>query len=698
MQRDRVRPDPVSCQSCRSKKLKCNRVQPCSNCTARGITCNFLVPPQVQTDTTSTFHSNAEILARIERLESIVLKQSGSAGTPSKYTPDDTRQQLLYPSSGSVVVSNIHQKRDQDSQLLENVGTREDSLLHRLSNGLGFRTISMHEILHPASVFNGDRSKDTIVTFPVYKIATLLYQSYESNVNHLCHILHTPTVRSLIRTSYIRINQNESVLPGQAALLLSIFALAAYFYKPLHNSEVATTKQDAIHLSKILSRSALDVLDYSRRNTSGTLEDVQAYIFMSFVAYHLDGFSARGRILTTTAISIARELRLHRLDADTESPTAENQTSVRFLIDREVKRRVFWHITSTDWLFSTISGPQEGTYFIHPNHINVRLPKDCTDDELVLAEENEPTIEPRPTSMTFFLERLRLAHLCREMTDIVPLETSKLLQMPYEQIIALDQKLQDFISSLPFFFKLDAESRRRSKPLETMYPKISVARYCITTEALSRRCKLHQRFLHRQSVDPRYAYSRRACLESARAVVQVYEDLRECDSQSTVPELMGMALHFTHLALVVMVMDLCFNRDEADEGAIKGEVKAALEMFEDRRNVSPLLGRFLGSLSEVLVKHEVQLTDSSTLAINSSDNVVGFTPHESMVDVFNNPSNFGDVQMQFTQQLGLDMGDSGVVALDTSFDEFWQTAMQGETNPDSLTWDNLFSALDSRPL
>lgn len=47
------------------------------------------------------------------------------------------------------------------------------------------------------------------------------------------------------------------------------------------------------------------------------------------------------------------------------------------------------------------------------------------------------------------------------------------------------------------------------------------------------------------------------------------------------PELMGMVVHYTHLALVVMVMDLCFNRDEADEVQIKGEVKRALQMFED---------------------------------------------------------------------------------------------------------------------
>lgn len=225
-----------------------------------------------------------------------------------------------------------------------------------MSNGLTFRISSTREIFetqsslqHSNPVSDDDRKTDTIVAFPVYRVAALLFESYDSNVDQLCHILHKPTVRSLIKIIYIRINQSEPVLPGQAALLLSIFAIAAYFYQPVGDSEVATTKQAAIHLSKRLSRGALDVLDYSRRNTSGTLEDVQASILMSFVTYHLDGFSARGRLLSTTAASLARELRLHRLDAEDESTATGSEISVRILIDRETKRRVFWQIASTDW-------------------------------------------------------------------------------------------------------------------------------------------------------------------------------------------------------------------------------------------------------------------------------------------------------------------------------------------------------------
>ena len=291
--------------------------------------------------------------------------------------------------------------------------------------------------------------------------------------------------------------------------------------------------------------------------------------------------------------------------------------------------------------------------------------------------------------MTFFLTKVKLAHLCREWTDTVPLDTSKLMQISYEHIIALDEKLKDFFSDLPFFFKVDAGSRRQSRPLETVYPKISIMRYCITAAAHSRRCRLHQKFLLRQSSDPRYAYSRQACLESARAVIQVYDDRQEDgDPPSIAKARMGMAVHYTHLALVVMVMDLCFNKDKADHEQRKVEVRTALQMLEGARNISPLLGRSLDSLWEILWKHEVPLIDMA-----SSTTKYATAPSEY-------PADYSQDLLEDVDLLSARF-EAGVhdpmVGVDTSFDEFWQLAGETTTDIDLVSWDKLFSALDSRP-
>jgi hypothetical protein len=209
-----------------------------------------------------------------------------------------------------------------------------------LSNGEEYVIQDTREILS-----NQSESYRAIAAFPPFQVANLLFDNFETTIDHICPVLHNPTARAMIQTTYLRIHQkNEVVPPGQAALLLSIFSLSAFFYQVTAESKVATSSLEATHLSKIWAIAALDMLNNSQRTTSGTLEDVQAYIVMSFVTYHLDGFSSRNRHVTAMAASIAKDLRLHRLDANPPNPL-----DLHAVINDRVKRRVFWHIVSTDW-------------------------------------------------------------------------------------------------------------------------------------------------------------------------------------------------------------------------------------------------------------------------------------------------------------------------------------------------------------
>ena len=129
MRRSRIRPDPVSCQSCRSKKLRCSRVQPCGNCTARGISCNFLVPPRSEPSasiSTTPNYPDSGILARIERLEALVISRSAPGHDFSRETA------LAKPDAAEVVAFGVHQKQDTDFQALENLGLRQDTLVQYL--------------------------------------------------------------------------------------------------------------------------------------------------------------------------------------------------------------------------------------------------------------------------------------------------------------------------------------------------------------------------------------------------------------------------------------------------------------------------------------------------------------------------------------------------------------------------------------
>jgi hypothetical protein len=77
---------PVSCRFCRTRKLRCSRGSPCSNCVSRGITCELEQPINTGRNTDDD-GDKAELLERIRKLEALVA-QSVKSSLPS--TPRST--------------------------------------------------------------------------------------------------------------------------------------------------------------------------------------------------------------------------------------------------------------------------------------------------------------------------------------------------------------------------------------------------------------------------------------------------------------------------------------------------------------------------------------------------------------------------------------------------------------------------------
>jgi hypothetical protein len=330
-------------------------------------------------------------------------------------------------------------------------------------------------------------------------------------------------------------------------------------------------------------------------------------------------------------------------------------------------------------LNSATSGPLEGTYSIHPQHIHTRKPQSFEEDELVLNRDNHLPINPIPTGMTFFLARIQLAELCRDMTDTVPGETSKAMTVPYEHVVTLDRRFTELLSNLPFFLRLDHNSREQSRMLEDIYPRVPFMRHCLAMAIYSKRCRLHYRFLIRQGSDPRFTYSRDACIESARTVIQLFDEPLGVSGTAQMEKArMGLVVHSTYLALLIMVMDLCVNRNVPDDEARKLEVGSIMTRLERLKPISPLLSRCLDALENILLKYEITLQEP----------VLSSAPDSN---------SWGDTTMQ--DHMPFDSVEQGSVELDMSFDAFWQTmAMQSEADPDVVDWESMFSTLDSRHL
>lgn len=123
------RQDPVSCRLCRLKKLKCNRLHPCSNCVARNADCEFdsnqtVTSTRIQQDAEP---SNSAILSRLQRLEDMILRMNQnlpttpeSVTTSRRFDSDQPSQHLLTPAEESHLI---------ESSDLSNIGIRSPSLV-----------------------------------------------------------------------------------------------------------------------------------------------------------------------------------------------------------------------------------------------------------------------------------------------------------------------------------------------------------------------------------------------------------------------------------------------------------------------------------------------------------------------------------------------------------------------------------------
>ena len=338
-------------------------------------------------------------------------------------------------------------------------------------------------------------------------------------------------------------------------------------------------------------------------------------------------------------------------------------------------------------------GAQEGTYQVQPKHMKVLLPRNADDEDLGDEDVNFPLSEP--TSMSYFLQRTRMGELSRSIADCLPLTLSDPDKTNYDDIVRLDSKFENFLTELPVFFRLDEESLQQSREVDRKYPHIPIQRYMINGGAHTRRYKLHQPFVIRCSHDNRYAYSRDACLRSARAVIQVqrYLDKESTMAFASVQHRLCAVIHFVFSAIMVLVMDLCFNKVEGQDEERRTEVLNACKVLERAREQSAMASRFLDSLLDILRKHKIRLPINSAGLIEvSSEGAAAATA----------PATYTPSSMDTTSSYEMIQGDNAwKPGADKSlndgpgFDDVWQNyAEQGE-NFDELDWEHLLSDINT---
>jgi hypothetical protein len=234
-----------------------------------------------------------------------------------------------------------------------------------------------------------------------------------------------------------------------------------------------------------------------------------------------------------------------------------------------------------------MGGPHEGTYMLHPSQIETFHPSNAEDCDIPtgithITEDSYSKPLSTPTTITYFLCRLQVATLSREVTDLLTPTfcTSPNIDNSDEMynILLLDQKYQQVLRSLPPFFQLTNRiDPKEYSALIKDKPYLEPQRYLINFVLHTNLARLHRRFLIRGSTQPRFAYSRMQCIQSAETVLEVRNLV-------VGNEIVGSFTYFflVHffMAAVILAMDVCFNANEIRVEQRKQDVLKACRVLE----------------------------------------------------------------------------------------------------------------------
>ncbi|PNY27642.1 Uncharacterized protein TCAP_02445 [Tolypocladium capitatum] len=624
------------------------------------------------------------MLSRLERLEALVASQARAAA------PEPPRQ-VAYPEPSQPVASRL-QRLTADVLWLEKSCTGQKLLDSLVADPITFRTCPIHLITKPSSfVIEPDASAGSLradgvikcIWLPRREEAHCLLQKYASDVSHFHHIVHVPSLPGIIDAVYNGLDQGNGVDLGALVLLLSICTSTTYGWTAHDDARgLYVNAAEANSHTTAWLKAALDVVDYAQRTAHVSLECTQGMIILFVVVCCLEGVSSRARSLIAQSIAMGRELALHCIDyPDNSAASVPAQSNT---VKTEIGRRVWWYLAASDWMLSQFSAPQEGTYTILPSRMVVRKPRNTNDDDIVDGREVVDRPLDEPTSVSYLLQRIRLAEVYQELLDRSPFILLSPEAMEYQQVMEVDARLRQFLQDIPSFFSLDnmdLHSLPSTDPRRS--PSITVQRYALNILLHRQLCKLHLPYLARGTVEPAFAYSHESCLRSARLIIHVEHQLRREDLPFvSFRQRMNLTLRSVFVACIALVLHACLGNDSQDSVASGKELSDAWSILQEATDQCPLASKLLELSIQVLKKNKAAHPALEALE-KPRPHPHGGTPPMTPDSGHRDESRNGAMAQQLTPKS------------ETAFlEQQWQV-LQGGTGLDAIDWDKFFWGLDA---
>lgn len=238
----------------------------------------------------------------------------------------------------------------------------------------------------------------------------------------------------------------------------------------------------------------------------------------------------------------------------------------------EMRRRVWMYLSLLDHYISLQAGLPPTTV---QSQSDTEEPRNLTDDDLYPAMAVLPSARP-PTEKTHILFPATLNRIMFVGAEIIG-KVCSVRGVPYRDVRRLDAALRQLQATLPSPLRFQSLGDSIADA-----PTTIMDRYNIDLMYQKARCDLHRRYLAQHRLDPKYAYSRRECLDAARRVLQHQSDIF---GASTPGGQLGYAsfffspvvvMHFRSAAMLVSLEIACQSRYDLKQNLPLGQRQAIL--------------------------------------------------------------------------------------------------------------------------
>ncbi|KAJ5824490.1 hypothetical protein N7447_006830 [Penicillium robsamsonii] len=427
---------PISCQACRTRKIRCSRDgRPCQTCVRRGLgaeDCIYLGQPRLSTEQSSPGDSAVqnELLARIRNLEAMLQKQMTShASTPTGGAVSPLGGTSAAGSFSEPDVSSGLETWDSLGPMLDNVGTlRTSSSGHVRYVPLASQWESLvakspaaeclqnldsdvaedDDDLQIPLAKNGSISRaELLAILPPGRYCDTLKDVYFQVFSTVFHILHDLTFEAEYQHFC---HDPGSVSTSWLALLFAILAIAVSALDDDHPLLADLGRERAVSRNiKVLSAryrsAALRCLAADGVMSRHSINSLQALVLINYARVHrglpiwtLLGFTHH------VAISMGCHLDPERF---TLGP-----------IEREERRRVWAGLM----MLYTVQNTAFGSLDQQSLTRDVKMPADIDDVDLLTSpsiKRPSPTPFPRPTQMTYLLLNFRLYRISSKICETI---------------------------------------------------------------------------------------------------------------------------------------------------------------------------------------------------------------------------------------------------------------------------------------